>query len=255
MQLNIKKFGYTLAEMALVILLLGVIATMTIPVLKTTDNNKALVEGFKKFDSSIQIAVKKWKMNYGCMSAYQCTMRQNFQDQNCDNFDQIAKSFQIAEKAPIGDKSKPYWLPAQTLDYYGNAETPDGNNGVSQTSVGLCRYLLIDGTTFSVNPNPTGFWIFFDVNGIKRPNRIGKDTFELSIGYPASAKKNNDINYFAREPFHGVCGLGVDGDMMCNANNLDPSKDNGASPTTYVILNKSIPDFKELSQTISGIKP
>lgn len=253
---NSKNKAYTLAEALLVMFLVGVLALLTIPAVVMNNSKQDIITGLKDFNTNITSAVEQWKEKNLCTAfpLYMCFKFQgmlNRGNNGCDNFEQIIKPLHIIEKANIGDNAQFVWLPEQTKDYFGNSEPIDRISGVSQNSTGLCRFVFIDGKTVSVEPNSNGFSLLVDVNGLKAPNRIGKDTFPMIIGY----RTKNEITLYPKKTKNGICGIEQNGDNNCNADNTDPNLFNGASPTSYVILNNKLPDFKKLSRIVPGMKP
>lgn len=250
-----KKFfrAFTLAEVLITLGVIGVVAALAVPNLIQNSQEAQWVAGLQKFNSNLQQAIQLWKEDIGCMdSAYNCLTSQNLGDNVCSNFDQIIKFMKIDQSLGFGINTNVNWLPSQTLNYYGTNQT-GSFGGVSNSSVGLCRYRMQDGTAFGLDVDTDGFAVWVDTNGKKLPNRIGKDTFPLTIGF---SYNNKDINYYALDSdaarnAQWLCSI----KSNCNPNNTDPTKDNGASPTAYVILNNKIPDFKALASTVTNFKP
>lgn len=244
--------AFTLAEVLIVVGMIGIIAELTIPTVVQNVQESQIVAGLLKFNSTLNQAIQMWKQESGCYSdAYTCLGMSGFVDDSCASFEQISKYMKINSKEDL----KAYamnnlsWLPYQTLNYYGEAQN-GVFGGVSQSGVWQCAYSLIDGQNIAVDVNPTSLSVIVDVNGIKPPNRIGKDTFHFTVG----GIRGKDIYYYPTNSnlnFKGLCPYSV----ACDPSNTDPTKNNGASPTSYVILNKKLPDFAELSKTVTGFRP
>lgn len=250
-----KKFGFTLAEVLITLGIIGIVCAMTIPTLYSNYCQRQWVAGLTKFASTLQNAVDLWKNDIGCISdAYTCIFQQSVTDNDLSAFNQISHFMNIVDTATATNTAN--WLPNDTLDYYGNVVTGVNFGKVSHTGSGNGVYLLKDGMTFSVDVNTTGFTITVDVNGAKLPNRVGKDTFPLVIGY----RPGKDIYYFTYNMNYqlyntnGLCGYKLSY-ITCDPDNIDPTVGNGASPTAYTMLHGQIPDFQKLSQTVSGFKP
>lgn len=237
--------------MLIVVGIIGIIAELTIPVLVSNIQEKASVAGLSKFVSALNGAISLWKQDINCLDSSQsCLAAQGLADNDLNSFDQIAKFMKIAD-VQKGSKNNVDWLPAQTYDYYGNNQT--GYYGAVSKMIWMNAYQLQDGTTFTIDSNTDGFEVTVDVNGKKNPNRIGKDTFMLSIGNMA----NKDVTYFPQQSNQplinstGLCGRGAN----CNAANTDPTVAPGACPTAYVVLYQKLPDFTALSKTVAGFLP
>ena len=250
--IKLHHYGFSLAEVLITLSIIGVVAAMIIPPLLQSYQERLIISRLLKFNSTLQQAVQLWKTDIGCYSdAYACLVSQNLPDNNIGNFDQIKKFMPIVQKAPNGYTNNESWLPDDTLNYYGNS--PNSHYGkVANKGSGCGIFLLQDGTTFSMDVDPAEFVITVDVNGKQPPNRVGKDTFHFVIG----AASGKDIYYFplwhsVDDNANNLCPL----TSACDANNLDPTVGNGASPTAYVLLNHKLPDFKALSETVSGFQP
>src|SRR5574344_1866989 len=117
------KKAFTLAEVLIVLSIIGVVAAMTIPTIMQKAQEQSLVSGLLKFDTQLQQAISLWKDDIDCHdSAGQCLAQQNLKDTDINNFDQIAKFMKILNKCS-GTCSSADWLPENALDYYGNNES------------------------------------------------------------------------------------------------------------------------------------
>lgn len=248
-----KNKAFTLAEVLITLGIIGVVASLTIPNVVNYFQEREMVTRLLKFNSTLQQAVQLWKQDIDCNSdIYTCLSYQGITDNQLDGFEPIAKFMKITSRAITNsDRSSADWLPENNFNYYGNIDI--GAYGkVAKTGSNTLAYLLNDGTTFSVDIDPLKFCITVDVNGKKLPNRVGKDVFNMTLGgikgynikyYPTSSYAYSNTTGLC--PYHGTC----------NPDNTDPTKDNGASPTAYVILHNKLPDFNALSQTVAGFKP
>lgn len=238
------KLAFTLSEILITLGIIGVLAAMTIPNMISSITEHQCVSGLLKFNSTLQQAVELWKQDIGCDdSAYNCLASQNLADAQISNFDQIAKFMRVGDSKLSGG-TMAVWTPSSTLNYAGT-----GLQAFRFGSGGNGAFLLNDGAVFMVDVDPEGFWILVDVNGKRGPNRMGKDTFFFIVGYE---NKKNDISYYPRDSADGLCSPGRHAYASCNANNVDPNVDSGASPTSYVILNHKWPDFKGLAAKYPG---
>lgn len=246
--LNMKR-ALTLVEMLITMAIISFIFTLTLPILNTSTYKKEVIDGFNTFNSDLENAIKAWKTDFICpFNAGKCIVMQRDVYQNKTNFNQIGKYLNIYKKIDKNTNDISL-LPLKTLDYSGKYKSTYDFRTNKKRDV----YLLSNGIIFSVLSDNDGYWIIVDTNGKKPPNRIGKDTFHLTIGYDT----NSDINYFAKNKTDdGICGhLKKDIKINCDANNLDPNTEYGASPTAYFVLNGKLPDFVELSKNIPNFKP
>ena len=243
------KKGFNLTDVLITLIIVGVIATLTIPVLYQNTDEKDLVSELYNFNSKLENAVNKWKIITSCpYSVKICLGLQKTLLNTSADFNQISKFMNVVEKIDEGP-SNIYWLPIRTLNYSGT-ELSDYDY---RSNTNRRRYLLDDGKILSVETNKDGFWLLVDVNGKKPPNRIGKDTFHIIIGYSPT----KDISYYAREKTKdGICGPDYTKTILvCDPENVNPEIGNGASPGAYAIIHHALPDYKILSKTVEGFKP
>lgn len=242
------KKGFSLTDILLTMVIIGVVFSMTLPVLNKNSNDKELISRLNKFNSTLEDAIEKWKSDNNChYKMGECFDLQKSLILKNPDFDQIKEYLNIAQQIDKNSNDINY-LPEKTLNYYGTQKSDYDFRSDKKNNI----YLLLNGTTFSVNPDAEGFWILVDVNGKRPPNRIGKDTFHLTVGYDTK----NDINYYPREKTtDGLCGHGYDGKIKCDPENINPTVGNGASPTAYILLNGKLPDFKSLSKIVLNFMP
>lgn len=245
--------AFTLAEILIVLGVIGIVAEMTIPTLVATSQEAQMVAGFLKFHSNLAQAIQLWKNETGCQSpAYVCLAQQ---DSGVDDYgpyfdkfmNTIGKQMKIISSA--GNSAENIaWLPNDTLNYYGESSGDwAGGKVANNTSHMAGMFLLADGTTLAVAGSVDSFGIWVDVNGKKPPNRIGKDTFRLMVGSaPFGDYVRNDISYCRASGD----GTGNDAGLCscwdtCDPNNADPdsTESDGVMPAAYVLLNKKLPSY------------
>lgn len=254
----LRLSAFTLAEVIIVLGIIGIVAEMTIPGLVASYQEQACVTGLLKFSSELQQSIQSWKTETGCDSSLQsCKAAEGFPSGNTeadwsDFLNTIAKSMKVTANAEWGDFEDTDWIPSVQYNYYGNANsTTLGIYQGASIMNGMAR--LADGSIFTIyagNANSGCYELFLDVNGKKMPNRMGKDVFRMLLGCtPNSYMRNNDINYCALlgNSDGGLC----DCYGTCDPNSTNPTG-RGAMPTSYVILNQKWPDFKTLSGTVGG---
>lgn len=247
-----KKLAFTLAEVIIVLGIIGIIAELTIPGLVQSSQEAQMVAGLLKFHSTLQQSIQQWKNDTQCYSdSYSCLLAQGADNDTFAEYvgffeNVLAKNMKIIKKRYFNEPAAD-WLPSCTKDYAGTCTAATITGEVSNNSTGtIAYYLLADGTTFGImTSSGTEYYEFFvDVNGKKGPNRIGKDTYRMRVGSVGGASK--EISYCkatgsgASGNATGLCSCAAG---YCNPNNINPANDNGAMPTTYVLLNKKIPDY------------
>lgn len=245
---NNLKDAVGLIDVMLTLIVVGIIFSLTIPVLSKSSYEKEVISGFVTFNDNLQIAINQWKKEINCpFKAGMCIKLQNEINFVNPDFNQIGKYLKIVEKVNP-DTSEKQYLPLKTWNYYGTGRSIYD----FQTNKKRDVYLLLNGMVVSVLTDKDGYWLIADVNGRRPPNRIGKDTFHFCIGYD----ENNEIAYFPKyNTDDGLCGfLDPNNKSNCNTNNINPRIDGGASPSSYVLLNKKLPDFAALSYKIKGFR-
>lgn len=254
--------AFTLVEVLITLGIIGIVSTLTIPILVQNSQEKALVGGLLKFHTNLQNAIQMYKNDNNCLGrVYDCLIASsadpNYPAEMGDRFNYTIGKYLKIDKTANGLYINEDWLPDDSYDYYGDIATGSLGGVSNKCEWAIGAFLLEDGTVFEIYGGAEigGYEIYVDVNGKKPPNRAGKDQFRMLLGLNGIGLDNNyDINYF---DFYGgndngLCNCWSDG---CNSNNTNPTLANGAMPTSYVLLNHKLPDFSALSKTISGFKP
>jgi len=220
-----KTFAFTLAEVLIVLGIIGIIANMTIPTLVENVQQQILLIQFQGIYSSLQ-------------QAY----------------------IQVAQENGTGDKWNDTTLIYNNFKPYFKfiKECPDGTcvvthstyrdlNGVADTSINPTYHLMLQngGTLcFSAGEDDSPATVKLDTNGYKLPNRLGYDLFELEFN-----KKNNAP--FVSWPFYGSASASfVEGSSQtCNKSSSTTSFWMGGGCSYWLIkngnmdyLNRNIPN-------------
>lgn len=279
MNIHSQNKAFTLAEVLITLGIIGVVASLVVPVLMQKQQESQWVSGLLEFDSLIHQSVQSWRSDVGCTEEmYKCLAEYltNLHDSDRHtitdkSLDQVVAGLKIVKTACDTDCSETLdnadWLPDQTYLYNGANQNSCSYGcslgGVSKQSTKGRLYMLSNGMNFMMQNesyNNTGvIHLFVDVNGKKPPNRFGKDTFPFTIGELSdslSRSGNDDIVPFPRDSGSNACdGMCGPYNGICNPDNTDPTKYGGASPTAYVLLNHKIPDFAALSKSVANFKP
>ncbi len=152
-----KKHSFTLAEVLITIVVIGIIAAITVPVLMTNHKRTETTARLKKFYSNMNNALKQMEIEEG------------------------ASLVELIESDTIDIYS---FFPKYGEKYF-NFMDSDGYTLGSTKRVE--KYYLNDGTTFSpiYGMGDGCGWrmgILVDVNGDKKPNQVGKDRFTFYAG-------------------------------------------------------------------------
>ncbi|MDR1167301.1 MAG: type II secretion system GspH family protein [Heliobacteriaceae bacterium] len=242
--LHAAQCAFTLAEVLITLGIIGVVASLTMPALIQSRNDKAAVVKVKKAYSVIANAVRLWQMEEGCDTDVADCLG-SYTTFDCKNaFAGIESKLNIVDRRYQTEAlTDVTWLPAVSYGLDG-AANQNSWAGADKLTAGnyICRYLLNDGVTMSVHLpddfNKSGT-IFIDINGVKAPNRVGKDIFPVGIGSNGSSSKG--VNpYFVQDSssdHHGMCAYR-------SGNECSP--DDGKSPTAYVLLHDKLPDLQSM---------
>lgn len=219
----LKPSAFTIAEVIIVLGIVGIIAQLTLPRLIVSVQKQSCLSGLKVFYSEFTNGMKNYMQNYGCS------------DMTCTGF--FAGRNDSGETA-WGNRAKtelPKIFKNVTLDGY-NPEKyhyfdekyfggePDLNYFFWGYTFSLPNGMLImiaDGdagscTTYSSAAAGAKLKnacsdIFVDINGTKPPNRWGKDFFQFIIGndgnlYPFCSQPHNDVYPGIYWTFGDRCG-------------------------------------------------
>ncbi len=258
----IKKeaHAFTLAEVLVTLGIIGVVAAMTLPSVISSRHEKENVVRLEKFVSTLSQAINLYKAKEECLGNISDCLP-FAEDSDCRTFSGIAAEMRIVDSVSREKNETRDWLPDKYYNYYGENPEESGATsyfGISKKKFGDCAYLLQDGTTFSIDANPSSFNLIVDVNGPLKPNRVGRDIFFFYIGNVWGSSTiedraerkyfiNNDITPYPAydlsrySSYKGMCFIESKKRVECNVDNLDPNKDGGASITAYTLYYKKLP--------------
>ncbi len=152
---NSRKIAFTLAEVLITLGIIGVVAAMTMPSLVANYEKKRTATAVKKAYSELSQALKLAEVDYGDMEYWDYPDGTDVEE----------------NKAFVNRYITPY--------YKGVTMLQDGMiSGWSGISVTGINFISSNGTIFSGKPNSTNaFYVLIDVNGFKKPNKMGTDIF------------------------------------------------------------------------------
>ena len=208
--------AFTLAEVLITLGIIGVVAAMTMPTLINNINKKHWITGYKKAFSELSQIHQLLNSETG--GSYMA---------ECNDFDDVCLKNLFAEKMKVVEYCKET-VPnkCQESSTYLNGKT----RGINQTtdvndtwptivtasgySVKF-RFHINDCEDYSDNyPTqlPTCGWMQIDVNGLKRPNVVGKDIYFLNIYknklFPRYSNELNDQFETLKEDCENGEGVG-----------------------------------------------
>ncbi len=168
------KRGFTLAEVLITLGIIGVVAAMTIPVITQKIDKQTTVSKLQKSFAALHEIIKLSEKDNGEVWEW--------------DWENVVYGSDFIES----DFFKKYFAPYIKVigNYGGGSYRIYTIDGVYCTSLDSW-IVLPDGSAFGIfnnsgvgNTNPGGggyLWIFIDINGKNKPNRIGKDIFMAEI--------------------------------------------------------------------------
>ncbi len=177
-----KIKGFTLSEVLITLLIIGIIAVITVPVIQAQYNEKERVSKIKKVYSTLANAMTMVKAAGGDMEfeVVETKMYQWFNDYLAKNLSYTKVCVSKAGCWNSGDtkflNGSIAYANRKGIGIGGNIVTVILNDGTflnidAYNSTDLLRYLHID------TKGGWGIVIIFDINGEKGPNTVGKDIF------------------------------------------------------------------------------
>ena len=200
---NKRQLGFTLAEVLITLVVIGVVAAMTVPTITANSNKQALKSALKKSNSVLQQGIKRYYAENGIpMSKDELTSNSSLTDEFFRKYFNVAcfglectegkevvyKVYDNKTKAQV--MKYPYWL----------------------------SVMLTDGTYIHYGIySPTKVaTLIVDVNGpFKNPNVQGKDTFVFEINeqgelIPSGSEKSSykENTYCTNNSSYDTSGYG-----------------------------------------------
>lgn len=192
--------AFTLAEVLITLGIIGVVAAMTIPTLISNYQKTQYVTQLKKAYATTNQALKQMAADNDCIDDLKCTGLFDTGSSQFSLGSALVKYFNVAKNCKI-NKNQSCWADVTNQNYDGSFTgtnptydssdcykfvTADGmsffiynyrNNCITDGSEGSTNYS--SGRTG--NMKQTCAELHIDVNGLKKPNAIGRDTFVFYI--------------------------------------------------------------------------
>ena len=168
------KKAFTLTEVLITLGIIGVVTAISMPTLIQTYQKQATCNKLKKMYNNLNNIAQMAVNDNGEMTHWDFS-EQSILNANSNFYKTYFEPYLITIKK---DLSTAY----STETHYDTILYDiTGNKKLFQ----LLRWqILPDGSSIAMFSNaPTYFWIFADINGPNRPNRLGKDVFMLSFNF------------------------------------------------------------------------
>jgi prepilin-type N-terminal cleavage/methylation domain-containing protein len=182
----VKQTGFTLAEVLITLLIIGVVASLVIPSIIQDTQNAEYKTGYKKAFSLASQAL------LSCMYDNELVSRSNYDDgaANVSNFNCFKSKFSLQKNCNSSNNSQ-CW--AQGEMFRGNSPGSNvpafiDNSGMSWSM--RTSDLLGCGGTSSI--------ILVDINGFKSPNKYGRDRFAVIM---ANNNKGVSTDWWSINPY------------------------------------------------------
>lgn len=180
---NFKK-GFTLAEVLITLGVIGVVAALTMPTLITNYQKKQVETQLKKAYSEIAQAIQKAESEHGLLETWDTSNFDNALERATyfgNNY--LFQNIKTVEKCV--PSSNACWsenivkLSGESIDEGGTASSSLLKNSHNVSYVTASGYSVY----YWLHRVGNGMWYVVDVNGLKKPNKIGKDIFAFNINW------------------------------------------------------------------------
>jgi len=210
-----SKIAFTLAEVLITLLIIGIVSSIVIPAIINDTQNQEFAILFKKNFGALSDAGRRMMMDNGG------TLAGLFSNGN-DMANKFGNYLVFTKKCFTGEQGCFYAGTTTWKNLYGDYGWLDhvsyGMNSTAILSNGGTIMFKIDDTNcervYGIEPSPTRHtcgWIHIDVNGFKRPNILGKDLFALWItktGIYPFGMANDGYNYCDKTQSYQSSGRG-----------------------------------------------
>lgn len=179
------KNAFTLAEVLITLGIIGIIAAITMPALVAEHRTKETVAKLKKFYSTIQQAQLMTIKNEGYAADWGIANSLSSGENSQIYYNNFKKYLNIQKDCGISTNC----LPPRLIYKYRNG-TASGDFG---TTYNFAKAVLADGSIFWIDINHGDCdyndgttknicgYIMFDINGYKKPNKMGDDLFYFIV--------------------------------------------------------------------------
>ncbi len=198
---NKQSLGFTLAEVLIMLAIIGVVAAMTLPTLIQNQQKRSLEVATQKFYSNMSQAIKKYMADEGVDDLRNIPLIEVYND-NLSDEEKNANEAKAQEA--VNNFVRKYFKVVKECDSNGgcfasnyklqNGDTfSDGTlfDGVEKYYLGHSSsfaFVIADGMCMIMQPVSWGgpLWIHVDINGKKGPNKVGYDYWDMDIFYDGS---------------------------------------------------------------------
>lgn len=189
-KLNYLK-AFTLAEILIVLGIVGVVAELTIPSLISNMQKQQYVTSLKKFYTNFNQVLNQVAADKGCIGDLRCTgLFKLYDSETLGN--EIVKYYKVTKNCKTSINLG-CWTSKTNMYYDGSGTSTCTTGGSScfdgSDSSGRYKFITADGMSVYIwgsdcNNTTNGLsnycgYVHVDINGLKGPNRAGRDTFSF----------------------------------------------------------------------------
>jgi len=194
-----RRIAFTLAEVLITLTIIGVVAAMTIPTLMKNVQNQQYVTSLKKAYTTTNQALQQMALDYGCSGDLKCTgLFASTGTSHLTLGTALVKYFKVTKDCT--NQNNQGCLSDVTNYYYDGSYTgASPANPDYDALYSAYKFITADGMSFYIfnymNNCDTPTWstgrtgnmtqtcgiVLIDVNGLKKPNTLGRDTFYFFI--------------------------------------------------------------------------
>ena len=192
---DVMKKGFTLSEVLITLVVIGVVAAITVPVITVGHQQTETIARLKKALSVANQALQASTMYNGEVSSWYNASEIGLAKYMETYWHPYFRNIKVCTnyKTCGFDSNKPYKNPngsahGQTL-VYNNVRVP---------------FLTDDNMLYTVTPNDGTFILTVDINGANKPNKFGRDLFYLE--YDTEGKSIRPYGWYAtKEEIEQFC--------------------------------------------------
>lgn len=173
-----NKSAFTLAEVLIVIGIIGIVAAMTLPSLVGSYKKSELIGKLKKSYTTINQAFQLSEVDNGEFEGWDDPLEIGVYNYSNKYFGKYFKIIKICQDYEKCGYERLYYKASDGSDYkYGTVWSPKGLTFILADGI-ICQFrVLAVGVDDPNDPNYKVLLVFIDINGSKKPNQLGKDVF------------------------------------------------------------------------------
>ncbi len=199
--MKVKK-GFTLAEVLITLVVIGVVAAVTVPTIIAGHQKTETVTRLKKALSVVNQVLQRSTMDNGYVDAWYTKEEIGLTNYMARYWHPYFANIKICSnyKTCFYESNKPYKNPNGTAHgmtlIYNNVRVP---------------FLTDDNMVYIFSPSGGSFQVVVDINGAKGPNKIGRDVFLFEFDTEGKSVRPYGYNATQEEldlycsPSNGVC--------------------------------------------------